>query len=70
MTDIAAIAAGLSAYGPDHPDYPNAPSDWDGGPMQADDGKLYWIPPEWSWKRVALYQRAHLAALSKEQGGG
>lgn len=25
------IPAGMVAYGPDHPDYPNAPKDWDGG---------------------------------------
>lgn len=34
-------SGGLAPYGPDHPDYPNAPSDWDGGPYQCRDGKMY-----------------------------
>ena len=31
----------LAPYGPDHPDYPNAPRDWDGGPYLCRDGQLY-----------------------------
>ena len=31
----------MVSYGPDHPDYPNAPSDWDGGPYLCRDGQLY-----------------------------
>ena len=31
----------LVIYGPDHPDYPNTPLDWDGGPYLCRDGDLY-----------------------------
>jgi hypothetical protein len=41
MTDSGRVPSGMVAYGPDHPDYPNAPSDWDGGPYLCRDGQLY-----------------------------
>lgn len=56
---------GLREYGPSHPDYPNAPSDWDGGPYLCRDGGMYimrgygwqhgfgcWNPTA-DWDRVA-----------------
>lgn len=56
---------GMKPYGPSHPDYPNAPSDWDGGPYLCRDGGLYhmrgygwahglgcWNPSA-TWDRVA-----------------
>jgi hypothetical protein len=41
MTDSGRVPSGMVAYGPDHPDYPNAPGDWDGGPYLCRDGQLY-----------------------------
>ena len=32
------------------------PKDWDGGMLYATDGKLYWIPPGWTWANVAAYR--------------
>lgn len=62
---VAEIAEGLTPYGPEHPDYPNAPSDWNGGPYLCRDGGLYhmrgygwqhglgcWNPTA-DWDRVA-----------------
>ena len=60
-----ALGAGMTAYGPSHPDYPNAPSDWDHGPYLCRDGNLYhmrgygWAHglgcwnPEADWDRIA-----------------
>lgn len=57
--------AGMTPYGPSHPDYPNPPSDWDGGPYLCRDGGLYHMRgygwehglgcwnPEADWDRVA-----------------
>lgn len=39
--ELNELAEGMVPYGPDHPDYPNAPSDWDGGPYLCRDGWLY-----------------------------
>ena len=35
--------AEMKDYGPSHPDYPNAPSDWDGGAYLCRDGGLYYL---------------------------
>jgi hypothetical protein len=56
-------------YGPEHPNYPNAPSDWDAGPYLCRDGEFYhmrgygwahglgcWSPTA-SWDRIG-YRRA------------
>ena len=37
--DAPTIPEGMVAYGPEHPDYPNQPKDWDGGPYLCRDGK-------------------------------
>jgi len=34
-------AVAWKEYGKDHPDYPNAPSDWDHGPYLCRDGEVY-----------------------------
>lgn len=39
----------------EHDGTSTAPDNWDGGPLLADDNKLYWIPPDWSWTRVIGY---------------
>ncbi len=65
-------SAGMTPYDPSHPDYPNAPSDWDGGPYLCRDGGLYhmrgygwahglgcWNPTA-DWDRVAYTARAEL----------
>jgi hypothetical protein len=33
------IPPGMKPYSPDHPDYPNAPRDWDGGSVLFRDGQ-------------------------------
>lgn len=38
MTPTNPIPEGMKAYGPEHPDYPNAPSDWDQGDLLLDWG--------------------------------
>lgn len=67
----------LTPYGPDHPDYPNAPSDWDGGPYLCRDGQFYHMNGYgwghglgcWNatadWDRIA-YRRAAIAQPSKD----
>lgn len=37
------IAEGWKDYGPNHPDYPNAPKDWDTGPYICRDGGHYYM---------------------------
>lgn len=62
---LRTIPAGMKAWGPDHPDYPEGPKDWDGGPYLCRDGKMYhmcgygwahglgcWNPTA-SWDRIA-----------------
>jgi hypothetical protein len=77
--EIGAVALplGMVAYGPEHPDYPNAPSDWDEGPYLCRDGGMYhmrgygwghgincWNPTA-DWDRIA-YTPRKLTAQSKE----
>lgn len=60
MTDpqIAEIAAkGMKPYGPSHPDYPNAPSDWDGGPYLCRDGGMYHMRG-YGWEHGLFCQNA------------
>lgn len=53
----------LTSYGPEHPDYPNAPSDWDGGPYRCRDGGMYhmrgygWEHGLGSWNTTADWDR-------------
>lgn len=64
------VLAWMTPYDPSHPDYPNAPSDWDGGPYLCRDGGLYhmrgygwehglgcWNPTA-DWDRVAYTPKA------------
>lgn len=37
------VPEGMVAYGPNHPDYPNQPKDWDFGPYLCRDGALYYM---------------------------
>lgn len=61
----------MKPYGPEHPDYPNAPSDWDGGPYLCRDNQLYhmrgygwghglgcWNPTA-DWDRIAYTPKGH-----------
>jgi hypothetical protein len=69
---------GMTPYGPSHPDYPNAPSDWDGGPYLCRNGDLYhmrgygWAHglgcwnPEADWDRVAYTAKGMEAAAAGE----
>lgn len=41
MLSEAMKAKGWKSYDPSHPDYPNAPSDWDGGAYLCRDGGKY-----------------------------
>lgn len=41
MREEKDVPQGMKAYGPDHPDYPNEPADWDHGPYLCRDGKMY-----------------------------
>lgn len=43
------IAEGWKTYGPEHPDYPNPPSGWDGGAYLCRDGGLYYLRG-WGWE--------------------
>jgi hypothetical protein len=59
-------------YGPEHPDYPNAPSDWDGGPYLCRDGQLYhmrgygWEHGLGCWNATAAWDRiAHRSRDSR-----
>jgi hypothetical protein len=50
-------------YGPEHPDYPNAPSDWDGGAYLCRDGEFYhmrgygWAHGLGCWSATASWDR-------------
>jgi hypothetical protein len=50
MTDPtqAEVPAGMKAYGPAHPDYPNAPKDWNGGPVLLRNGATSHNAQRWS----------------------
>lgn len=74
--------AGMTPYGPSHPDYPNAPSDWDGGAYLCRDGGLYYLRgwgwahglncsnPTSEWDRVAYTAQAIDAQSAKTEGLG
>ena len=49
MIDPATIPDGMKPYGPDHPDYPNAPKDWDGGAYMCRDGGMFYMRG-YGWK--------------------
>jgi len=57
------IPDGMNGYGPDHPDYPNAPKDWDERPYLCRDGKEYWMNGygwrwgEGCWNQIADWDR-------------
>jgi len=76
------LSAGMVPYGPSHPDYPEAPSDWDGGPYLCRDGDLYhmrgygwahglgcWNPTA-AWDRVAYTAQTMSAEGQDPQGLG
>lgn len=60
---MMAIPASMIEYGPSHPDYPNKPQDWDGGPYMCRDGKMYWMAGygwkhgEGCWNETACWDR-------------
>lgn len=66
---VGGVPAGMKAWGPESPGYPNAPADWDGGPYLCRDGKLYHMcgygwehgygcwNPQSDWDRVAYTPR-------------
>lgn len=64
----------LKPYGPSHPDYPNAPSDWDGGPYRCRDGGLYhmrgygWEHGLGCWNPTADWDRVAYPALTDTKG--
>ena len=61
--ELLAEHPGMVAYGPEHPDYPNAPSDWDGGPYLCRDGQRYhmrgygWAHGVGCWNETADWDR-------------
>jgi len=64
-------AGAMKAYGPDHPDYPNAPADWDGGPYQCRDGGMYhmrgysWRHGEGCWNATADWDRVSYTPVAE-----
>lgn len=73
MEDKGALPAGMTPYGPLHPDYPNEPSDWDGGPYLCRDGRLYhmcgygWEHGLFCWENTADWDRVAYTALAPNQ---
>ena len=73
MTGKAGAQARMVPYGPEHPDYPNAPSDWDGGPYLCRDNKLYhlrgygWAHGLNCWNATASWDRVAYSALAQGQ---
>ena len=73
LTNPETIAAGLTEYGPDHPDYPNAPSDWDGGPYLCRDGGMYhmrgygWGHGLGCWKATAVWDRVGYTSTNRKE---
>lgn len=63
------IPKGMTSYGPDHPDYPNAPKNWDNGPYLCRDGSMYhmrgyvWRWGEGSWVNEADWDRVAYTAV-------
>lgn len=61
----------LMPYGPNHPDYPNAPSDWDGGPYLCRDGGMYhmrgygWEHGLGCWNATADWDRIAYTAIAQ-----
>jgi hypothetical protein len=82
MSDLLAltIPVGMKAYGPDHPDYPNAPRDWDNGPYLCRDGGMYHMRgygwkhgefctnPTSDWDRVAYTPSLNAEIAGMNQG--
>lgn len=63
----------MKRYGPDHPDYPNEPKDWDQGPYLCRDGGMYnmrgygWKWGEGCWNATADWDRVAYRAKSHAQ---
>lgn len=54
MTPTNPIPEGMKSYSPEHPDYPNAPSDWSDGAWLRRDGRTmqYLRPLRWWWAQT------------------
>lgn len=63
MGEAKEIPEGMKAYGREHPDYPDAPRDWDGGAYLCRDGEMYfmrgygWAHGMGSWNPTASWDR-------------
>ena len=56
-TPEQSLPAGMVAYGPEHPDYPNAPKDWDGEAAFCRDGAIFRVAlrrADHRWKHIGL----------------
>ena len=65
-------------YGPEHPDYPNAPRDWDQGPYMCRDGQwyhmsgygwkhgLYCSNPTSDWDRISYHRIVNAADFDEQ----
>lgn len=64
------IPAGMVAYGPEHPDYPSEPKDWNKGALLFDNGKLFAAPAghiwKLDWKHHGIIAYTPLAAAPKQ----
>lgn len=73
---LGALAERLTPYGPEHPDYPNAPSDWDGGPYLCRDGEMYhmcgygWEHGLGCWNATADWDRVAYRARAAQTETG
>lgn len=71
LDSVTALPSGMTPYGPSHPDYPNAPSDWDGGPYLCRDGGLYhmrgygWEHGLYCWNPTSDWDRVAYTAQEK-----